>query len=87
MQTHELKIKPEHFDPVFSGKKTAELRKNDRDYKAGDLLKLREFLNGDYTGSYVWRRITHVADVGDFAEGYVLLSITPATLFETARAA
>ncbi|MGA8121086.1 DUF3850 domain-containing protein [Rouxiella badensis] len=87
MQTHELKIKPEHFDPVFTGVKTAELRINDRGYKAGDLLKLREFSNGDYTGSYVWRRVTHVADVGDLSEGYVLLSMTPATLFDTARAA
>lgn len=87
MKTHVLKIKPEHFYPVYAGRKTAELRFNDRDFKSGDLLKLREFFNGDYTGSYVWRRITHVADVADFAEGYVLLSMVPISKFETAEAA
>lgn len=35
MQTHELKIKTEHFDPVLTGVKTAELRINNRGYKAG----------------------------------------------------
>lgn len=32
-KTHELKILPEHFWPVVTGHKKAELRKNDRDFK------------------------------------------------------
>lgn len=84
MKTHVLKISPEHFDPVFSGRKTAELRFNDRNYKAGDLLKLCEFFDGGFTGNHAFRRVTHVADVGELAEGYVLLSMIPASEFEVA---
>ena len=37
----ELKILPEYFEAVKSGKKTFELRKNDRDFCVGDILILR----------------------------------------------
>ena len=79
---HELKCWPEHFQPLFDGLKLAELRKNDRDFKAGDELKLREFVmetrfpgQGHYTGNYLIKRIRHVADVGAWAPGFVLLSL------------
>lgn len=71
---HELKILPEHFWPVSEGLKTAVLRKNDRDYKIGDGLLLYEF-DGDYTGECVERVITHIADVGAWLPGYVLISM------------
>lgn len=38
MKLHELKIKEEYFKDIRSGKKTFELRKNDRDYQVGDLI-------------------------------------------------
>lgn len=63
MKEHELKCWPAFFDDVASGKKTFEVRQNDRDYKVGDVLFLREFEpcrhcdgfgqvwdNGDHTG-------------------------------------
>lgn len=71
---HELKILPEHFIPVLDGLKTAELRKNDRDFKAGDTLVLMEY-NGEYTGDGCERLVTHVADVGSYLTGFVLLSM------------
>lgn len=74
MKTHELKILPEHFLPVLDGLKLAELRKADRDYQAGDKLILMEW-NGEYTGDACTRLITHVADVGAYLPGYVLLSM------------
>lgn len=41
--THELKVVPPYFDSLVSGSKTFEVRKNDRAYQRGDILKLREW--------------------------------------------
>jgi Domain of unknown function (DUF3850) len=71
MKTHELKTWPEFFEPISNGKKTAELRYNDRDYQVGDVLHLREWEPklgewdrhrgaGSYTGRQCWRVVTHV---------------------------
>lgn len=43
---HELKVHPEHFENVRLGMKPFELRKNDRDFKMGDTLWLREYEPG-----------------------------------------
>lgn len=42
MAKHELKTWKEYFEPILSGDKTFEVRKNDRDFKVGDLLVLIE---------------------------------------------
>lgn len=47
---HELKIIPKYFEDIKSGNKNFELRKDDRDYKVGDLITLKEYENGKYTG-------------------------------------
>lgn len=75
--THELKIYPEFFSAVCTGVKRAELRKNDRDYRVGDTLHLLETPRGSCnpTGEYINVTITHIADVGEWMPGYVLLSI------------
>jgi len=39
---HELKTDPEQFEAFFSGRKRFEIRYNDRDYRVGDRLALRE---------------------------------------------
>ena len=43
MKTHKLKIWPEYFVDVKTGRKTFELRRNDRDFKVGDKLILEEY--------------------------------------------
>lgn len=43
MSTHELKVIPPYFDALVSGAKTFEVRKNDRAFQRGDILKLREW--------------------------------------------
>ena len=75
--THYLKIYPEFFSAVCTGVKRAELRKNDRDYRVGDTLHLMETPRGscDSTGEFINAAITHIADVGEWMPGYVLLSI------------
>ncbi|WP_337248261.1 DUF3850 domain-containing protein [Cronobacter turicensis] len=75
--THNLKIWPEHYSAVCAGVKRAELRKNDRDYRAGDTIDLCEWDKDDesFTGEFISVTVTHVADVGEWMPGYVLLSI------------
>ncbi|MEW9124568.1 MAG: DUF3850 domain-containing protein [Thermotaleaceae bacterium] len=43
MRIHELKTIQPFFDLVWAGMKKFEVRYNDRDYKVGDLLLLKEF--------------------------------------------
>jgi hypothetical protein len=46
---HTLKILPEYFEAVLQGRKTFEVRNNDRDYKESDMVLLMEF-DGKETG-------------------------------------
>lgn len=63
---HELKILPKYFRQVKQGIKKFELRKNDRDYKVGDYVKLREYNGENYSGEFLWIKITYILD---FEEG------------------
>ena len=72
----ELKIKPEYFIAVAQGRKTAELRLNDRDYQVNDIMILREFDGEKYTGHSVCAKITHILSNCGFGlqDGYAMLS-------------
>lgn len=73
---HDLKILPEHFAPVVRNYKRAEVRFNDRGFEVGDILCLKEWSEcAGYTGQSVLRKITHIADLSAWREGWVLLSI------------
>ena len=50
---HEIKIAAMYYEDVVSGKKSFELRKNDRGYKQGDKLIMLEFKDGKHTGRIV----------------------------------
>lgn len=71
---HELKILPEFFEAVILGLKTFEIRKNDRDYKVGDIVFLNEFDGAKMTGRWTERVITYVTDY-EQKEGYIAFSI------------
>ena len=44
MKMHDLKVWKEHYGALLSGEKMFELRLDDRNFKVGDILKLREFV-------------------------------------------
>lgn len=76
--THYLKIIPEFFNLIVSGQKTCEVRYNDREYRVGDILLLREYdyLNCSYTGRSFLCRVTHILDSSDYCkQGFVVMSI------------
>jgi hypothetical protein len=75
---HELKILPKYFEEVWNENKTFELRKDDRDYKIGDTLRLLEFDYGTYTGRECNRTILYClrdAEQYGLKEGFVILAI------------
>jgi len=82
MKRIKVKIKPCYYLAVEKGIKLFEVRYNDRDYKVGDILVLREFADGEYTGRKMTMRITYVlSDVDYVKEGFVVLGIKPAECF------
>jgi hypothetical protein len=62
MTTHDLKIWPEFFADVASGKKAYEIRINDRGFQEGDVLLLREWdpKTKAYTGSEVRAKVVNI---------------------------
>ena len=79
MKVHDLKTWPEHFNNIVKNTKTFELRKNDRDFKTGDSLLLREYcpIKNEFTGREVVRKVTYILKGGNFGlnEGFVIMSI------------
>ncbi len=76
--THDLKVLTQYYKAVISGKKTFELRKLDRDYRNGDLLRLREYDGEDYTGQEAEYVITYVlTDAAKYGlmDGFCILGI------------
>lgn len=73
---HDLKILPEYFEDVASGKKKFELRKNDRNYKVHDMFVLREWLpDKGYTGRDYINEIRYIMKDGQeygLVEGYII---------------
>ena len=51
MKLHELKILHEYLIDVSIGKKTFELRKNDRDYQVGALIRFIDIREDDSTAN------------------------------------
>ena len=79
MKVNYLKIKPEYFKDIERGVKTFELRKNDRDFKVGDVLMLIKLDNeGNETDQVMRVKITYILkDCPDYGlkEGYAILGI------------
>lgn len=79
MKTHNLELNMDFCDDVLIGKKTFEIRYNDRGYQTGDLIKFKAV---DNSGNYICHeisdctyRITYILSGWGLKDGYVALGI------------
>ena len=79
LKMHCLKIMPKYYDSLKHGYKPFEIRKNDRDFKVGDVLTLQEYdiETKEYTESdELYFDITYILDDSEYLQdGYVCLGI------------
>jgi len=84
IRIHELKTVSPYFEEVAAEAKKVEVRKDDRDFKVGDYLRLFYYDPDDHSeqnesaNNWVWRRVTHILRDRPYCpEGYVIMSIEP----------
>ncbi len=89
IKVHELKTWPESFEAMLDDQKRFDARRNDRDFKVGEYLHLREWTPadgihssvGDYTGRELFFRIAYILTGSEsnkrcgINDGYVVMSI------------
>lgn len=74
---HELKTMPIFFEAVWSGRKTFEVRENDRDFAVGDTLRLWEYDKNrrkPYTGRFIDCDVTYTTMFMQY-DGFIVMSI------------
>jgi hypothetical protein len=86
---HFVKCWPDAFRALEDGSKRFEFRKDDRDYKVGDLMRIAEWtpfeeydyqravVKGEYTGKELLMEITYILRGGRFGvpDGYAVMSV------------
>ncbi len=75
---HRLKISPKYLNDILDGSKKFELRKDDRNFKVGDVLKLKEWKDDHFTRNYVKVKVYYkLSDCPQFGlmDGYCILGI------------
>lgn len=76
---HRLKLAKMFFDAVDTGKKSFELRKNDRNYQIGDILELHEMSDGEETGRVTEKQVIYILEgFKGLEEGYCILGLSEA---------
>ena len=86
MPTHQLKTDPIPFTDLWEGRKTAEVRRDDRSYQENDGLILRETtmtgtmagilrVEPGYTGRRISATVTHVQRGYGLPDGLCVLSL------------
>lgn len=74
--THKLKTIQPFYEHVDSGAKTFEVRKNDRNFQAGDIMVLQEFdhQRSEYSGNEIKTIISYVLRDKEYVkDGFVIL--------------
>ncbi len=75
---HELKTINPFFEDVWSGLKDFEVRKNDRYFKVGDILKLVEYGESKhYVPRFIFKEIKYILKGGQYgiSDEYVVLGL------------
>lgn len=81
VKSHQLKCDVQFFPAVWDGSKPFEVRRNDRDYRVGDVLLLDEYnpVPGCSTGRVAMRAVTYVLSHEEFScglqPGYVVMGL------------
>jgi glyoxylate utilization-related uncharacterized protein len=79
MVVHSLKCWPEYFQAILDGKKSFEVRKDDRGFRAGDILHLQEWSpeTQAYCGRETARLIVYTLTGEDFGirEGFIVMGL------------
>ena len=77
---HELKTWSSFYQAISDGFKKFEIRKNDRDFKVGDVLVLREYqpMQERYTGKSIKVRVEYILNGENFGIhiDYCVMSIS-----------
>ncbi len=82
--THELKTLPAYWDAVERGDKKFEVRRDDRGFAVGDMLRLVRFAKNSMTGEWrvnqrraLTRRVTYILQGGQFGiePGFVVMQL------------
>lgn len=75
-KVHDVKLGTTFFDDVKTGRKTFELRKNDRGYKEGDIIVMHEYKDGTTTGRTIEKKIVYMQeDFTGLEDGYCILGL------------
>ena len=82
---HQLKCDQQYFEAVAAGRKTFEVRQNDREYQEGDYLALNEITTGEdtptgyaYTGRCCMVVVDYILEDEKYLQpGYVCMAIKP----------
>jgi hypothetical protein len=92
MTQHDLKIWPPFFQDIVSGRKTFDVRRNDRKFKLGDTIRFREWEPKEhghqdapyYTGREHSMRVSYILDPRPnrdpdcgLVPGYIVLGLMP----------
>ena len=73
---HELKISPSNFNMVVKGDMTFQIRKHDREFFEGDIIFLKEYKEGSFTGRTIPCKINLILTHTDGLQcGFCLLNI------------
>jgi hypothetical protein len=79
--THDLKTWPGPFADLKAGRKPFEFRFNDRDFREGDTLRLREWEPRfeAYTGDELTRDVGYILRGGQYGlpPGFVIMAVSP----------